>query len=41
MPKKQLSLSLVIPAYNEERYLETCLKAIEAQTVKPLEVLVV
>lgn len=41
MNHKRLNVSLVIPAYNEERYLETCLKAIEAQTVKPLEVLVV
>jgi glycosyltransferase involved in cell wall biosynthesis len=41
MSNNQLSLSLVIPAYNEERYLAACLKAIESQTVKPVEVIVV
>lgn len=41
MTQNQLSLSLVIPAYNEECYLEACLNSVEAQTVKPLEVIVV
>ena len=35
------SLSIVIPAYNEERHLPACLDAIAAQTVKPDEVIVV
>lgn len=35
------SLSIVIPAYNEERHLPSCLDAIAAQTVMPDEVIVV
>lgn len=38
---KPLTLSIIIPAYNEENHLPACLKAIEKQTVKPLEVIVV
>ena len=36
-----LRISLIIPAYNEERYLSPCLEAIAAQIVKPYEVIVV
>ena len=36
-----LSLSIVIPAYNEEHHLKDCLDAIAAQTVQPDEVIVV
>ncbi len=36
-----LSISLIIPAYNEERYLSACLEAVAAQSVKPYEVIVV
>jgi glycosyltransferase involved in cell wall biosynthesis len=39
--KKLLTLSIVIPAYNEEDHLKACLDAIANQTVKPLEVIVV
>lgn len=39
--KKALTLSIVIPVYNEERHLKACLDAIAAQTVKPDEVIVV
>ncbi len=39
--KKALTLSLVIPAYNEEHHIEACLKAVNAQTVKPHEAIVV
>lgn len=38
---KTLSLSIVIPAYNEEGYLKDCLDSIAAQSVLPLEVIVV
>ncbi|HVS58576.1 MAG TPA: glycosyltransferase family 2 protein [Candidatus Saccharimonadales bacterium] len=38
---KQLTLSIVIPAYNEEMHLERCLQAIAAQTTMPDEVIVV
>lgn len=38
---KALTLSLVIPAYNEEDHIARCLEAIAKQTVKPLEVIVV
>lgn len=35
------TLSIIIPAYNEERHLRRCLEAIAAQTVAPDEVIVV
>lgn len=41
MKNKSLTLSIVIPVYNEERYLKACLGAIANQTVKPDEVIVV
>jgi glycosyltransferase involved in cell wall biosynthesis len=40
MPKS-LTVSIVIPVYNEESQLTLCLEAIARQTVKPLEVIVV
>lgn len=40
MPKA-LTVSIVIPAYNEESHLKACLEAIAAQTDKPDEVIVV
>src|ERR1700722_5774418 len=41
MNDQRLSVSLVIPAYNEERHLQTCLDSIASQACEPLEVLVV
>lgn len=41
MTENPLTLSIVIPAYNEERYIKQCLDAIAAQTVAPDEVIVV
>jgi glycosyltransferase involved in cell wall biosynthesis len=38
---KPLTLSIVIPAYNEQSHLKICLNAIEKQTVMPDEVIVV
>src|SRR5688572_27451257 len=38
---KHPSVSIVIPAYNEEGQLALCLEAIARQTVKPVEVIVV
>lgn len=38
---KALTLSIIIPAYNEEHHLKACLDAIAAQTVAPDEVIVV
>ncbi len=38
---RSLSLSLIIPAYNESQYIDACLESIARQTVQPLEVLVV
>ena len=39
--KKALTLSIVIPVYNEQHHIAACLDAITAQTVLPHEVLVV
>lgn len=39
--QKPLTLSIVIPAYNEEHHLKACLDAIAKQTVMPDEVIVV
>lgn len=41
MDKKHIPVSIVIPAYNEERQLGDCLRAIERQTMAPYEVIVV
>ncbi len=38
---KELSLSIVIPVYNEEHHLKDCLESIAIQTVKPDQVIVV
>lgn len=38
---RRLTVSIVIPAYNEENHLRICLQAIARQTVRPLEVIVV
>jgi len=36
-----MRISVVIPAYNAERFLPRCLKSVFAQTLKPVEVIVV
>jgi len=36
-----IDISIIVPAYNEERYLARCLDSIAVQTVRPHEVLVV
>ncbi len=41
MSIKQKTLSLIIPVYNEENYLRACLESIAAQSIRPLEVIVV
>lgn len=41
MSNNALKLSLIIPAYNEEDYLDKCLDSIARQKIKPLEVIVV
>jgi glycosyltransferase involved in cell wall biosynthesis len=41
MSNKALTLSIIIPVYNEEGYIAACLDSIAAQTLKPLEVIVV
>lgn len=40
-PLKSLSVSIVIPVYNEAEHLAGCLDAISRQTIAPLEVIVV
>lgn len=39
--KKALTLSLVIPVYNEEHHLKECLEAVASQTIMPDEVIIV
>jgi glycosyltransferase involved in cell wall biosynthesis len=39
--KQALTLSIIIPVFNEESYLKTCLESIARQTEKPDEVIVV
>jgi glycosyltransferase involved in cell wall biosynthesis len=41
MIDKSLTLTIVIPVFNEQNHLKTCLEAIAAQTVVPDEVLVI
>lgn len=41
MNNKTLTLTIVIPVYNEQGYLKACLDSIASQTVKPLEVILV
>lgn len=41
MSNKSLALSIIIPAYNEEDYIGACLDSLAAQTIKPLEVILV
>jgi len=41
MTDESLTLTIVIPVFNEQNHLETCLRAIAAQTVIPDEVIVV
>lgn len=41
MSNKSLTLSIIIPAYNEERHLGVCLDSIARQSLKPDEVIVV
>src|SRR3989344_3177308 len=36
-----MRISVVIPVYNEEKYLDQCLKSIFSQTIQPYEVIVV
>jgi glycosyltransferase involved in cell wall biosynthesis len=41
MNKRKLSLTIVIPVFNEQEHLKNCLDALAVQTAKPDEVLVV
>lgn len=41
MKDKSLTLTIVIPVYNEQRYLKACLDSISKQTIKPNEVILV
>ena len=41
MKYKPLTLSIIIPVFNEEDYLEDCLESIAGQTIAPNEVIVV
>jgi glycosyltransferase involved in cell wall biosynthesis len=41
MPNESLTLTIVIPVFNEQDHLKSCLSAIAAQTITPDEVIVV
>lgn len=41
MKEKQRKVSVIVPAYNEEKYLERCLNTIVNQTLEELEIIVV
>lgn len=41
MSKQALTLSIIIPVYNEESHLKSCLESIVSQTEKPDEVIIV
>jgi glycosyltransferase involved in cell wall biosynthesis len=41
MSNRDSTVSIVIPAYNEERYLPECLQSLKEQTHTPVEVIVV
>jgi cellulose synthase/poly-beta-1,6-N-acetylglucosamine synthase-like glycosyltransferase len=41
MPNKKLTLTIVIPAYNEQHHIAACLNSIAAQSILPDEVIVV
>jgi glycosyltransferase involved in cell wall biosynthesis len=41
MPNKTLTLTIVIPVFNEQDHIGACLRAIAAQTLRPDEVIVV
>ncbi|MEM4134037.1 MAG: glycosyltransferase [Candidatus Micrarchaeia archaeon] len=38
--KNKLEISVVVPALNEEKYIESCLKSLKSQSYKPLEIIV-
>ncbi len=38
--KSRLKISVVVPALNEEKYIESCLKSLKSQSYKPLEIIV-
>ncbi|MFH0836586.1 MAG: glycosyltransferase [Candidatus Aenigmatarchaeota archaeon] len=41
MRNKQLAISVIIPAYNEQDYIEDCLKSLDKQTFRDFETIVV
>lgn len=38
---KDTKVSVIIPVYNDEQYLNSCLKSVKKQIIKPLEIIVV
>lgn len=41
MSSKNVKVSVIIPAYNEEKYLERCLKSVVSQTLDEIEIILV
>ena len=39
--KEEIAISVLIPAYNAEKYIEKCLKSITEQSLKNIEIIVV
>lgn len=41
MKEKRVKVSVIVPAYNEEKYLDRCLKTLVHQTLKEIEIILV
>ncbi len=41
MKDKNIKVSVIVPAYNEENYLDRCLKSLVHQTLKEIQIIVV
>ena len=40
MKKEQVEISIIVPCYNQEPYIENCIKSLVNQTLKNIEIMV-